>query len=218
VNYSLSRTDFLIFFPNLYLESLPSVVFTHHLSKLVNLQLNGNRIYVLPASFSHLTALKELHLSNNRFFTIPRAVLHLTNLQYLDLSFNRITKIKDEIELLEVDELNLNNNQVSVRGVKAQLLLLSCVFCYNDRINVFLLFLFQINQISVNISKCKRLKILRLNNNNLNLKSIPTSLLRDSIVCQLSVKGNCFEDKQFVLVEGYDDYERRYTRNQRKKD
>ncbi len=85
----------------------------HHLSKLENLQLNGNRLHALPASFSYLTALKQLNLSNNRFFTIPRAIFNLTNLQLLDLSANRITHINDNIDLLEVDALYLNNNQVS---------------------------------------------------------------------------------------------------------
>ncbi|UJR19847.1 hypothetical protein I4U23_022980 [Adineta vaga] len=76
----------------------------------------------------------------------------------------------------------------------------------------------QICQISTNISKCKRLKILRLDNNKLMLKSIPISLLKNSIVYQLSINGNLFDETQFQLVEGYDDYERRYTANQRKRD
>ncbi len=170
-----------------------------------NLRLNGNRLHSLPATLSYLKLLKQLNLSNNCFFTIPREIFYLYNLQVLDFSGNRITEIKDEIELLEVDELNLNHNQVSV--------LLGLSHRYT-----FAFFFFQISQISVNISKCKRLKILRLDNNKLRLKSIPTSLLKDSTVLQLSVKGNCFEEKQFQLVEGYDDYERRYTANQRKKD
>ncbi|CAF3929380.1 unnamed protein product, partial [Adineta steineri] len=137
------------------IESLPSIVFTHHLSKLEILQLNGNLLCSLPASFSYLTTLKQLNLSKNNFLTIPRAILYLTNLQVLDLSANRIQEINDDIEFLEVDELNLNNNQIS--------------------------------QISTNISKCKRLKILRLDNNKLKLESIPTSLLKNSTVFQLSV-------------------------------
>ncbi|CAF3926451.1 unnamed protein product [Adineta steineri] len=168
------------------IESLPSIIFTHHLSKLEILQLNGNLLCSLPASFSYLTTLKQLNLSKNNFITIPRAILYLTNLQVLDLSANRIQEINDDIEFLEVDELNLNNNQIS--------------------------------QISTNISKCKRLKILRLDNNKLKLESIPTSLLKNSTVFQLSVNGNFFEETQFQLVEGYDDYERRYTTNQRKRD
>ncbi|CAF0931594.1 unnamed protein product [Rotaria sordida] len=167
-------------------KSLPSNVFTHHLSKLENLQLNSNHLHSLPMSFWYLTALRELNLSKNCFFTIPQAILNLTNLQLLDFSFNQITEIKNEIELLQVDELNLNNNKIS--------------------------------KISTKISKCKRLKILRLDNNNLELKSIPISLLKYSTVSQLSVKGNRFNYKQFQLVEGYDYYEKRYTANQRKKD
>ncbi|CAF1372535.1 unnamed protein product [Adineta steineri] len=168
------------------IESLPSIIFTHHLSKLEILQLNGNLLCSLPASFSYLTTLKQLNLSKNNFLTIPRAILYLSNLQVLDLSANRIQEINDDIEFLEVDELNLNNNQIS--------------------------------QISTNISKCKRLKILRLDNNKLKLESIPTSLLKNSTVFQLSVNGNFFEETQFQLIEGYDDYERRYTTNQRKRD
>lgn len=106
--------SYCIFFEKVCVEFLLSTVFTRHLSKLENLQLNGNRLHSLPTTLSCLESLKQLNLSNNRFFTIPRAILYLYNLQVLDLSANRITEIKDEIELLEVDELNLNHNQVSV--------------------------------------------------------------------------------------------------------
>ncbi|CAF1434512.1 unnamed protein product [Adineta ricciae] len=169
-----------------HIESLSSIIFNHHLSKLEILQLDGNLLYSLPSSFSYLATLKQLNLSKNRFSTIPQAILYLPNLQLLDLSGNRIREIRDEIESLEVDELNLNNNQIS--------------------------------QISTNISKCKRLKICRLDNNELKLKSIPTSLLKNSTVFQLNINGNLFEQKQLQLLEGYDDYERRYTANQHKRD
>ena len=62
----------------------------------------------------------------------------------------------------------------------------------------------QIRSISSNIAKCSRLKVVRLEQNVLELTAIPISLLADSQVALLSVEGNLFNQKQFEKLEGYD--------------
>lgn len=54
------------------------------------------------------------------------------------------------------------------------------------------------------MSACPRLKVLRLEENCLELTSIPLAILRDSQVSLFSVEGNLFEVKKLRDLEGYD--------------
>lgn len=54
------------------------------------------------------------------------------------------------------------------------------------------------------VSHCPRLKVLRLEENCLELSSIPSSILTHSMVALLSVEGNLFEVKMLRNLEGYD--------------
>lgn len=58
--------------------------------------------------------------------------------------------------------------------------------------------------VSPEVSRCPRLKVLRLEENCLELTSIPISILTDSQVSLLSVEGNLFEVKMMRDLEGYD--------------
>lgn len=51
---------------------------------------------------------------------------------------------------------------------------------------------------------CPRLKVLRLEENCLELSSIPLSILKDSQVSLFSVEGNLFEVKNLRDLDGYD--------------
>lgn len=64
--------------------------------------------------------------------------------------------------------------------------------------------LLQISILSPEISKCPRLKVLRLEENCLELSSIPLSILKDSQVSLFSVEGNLFEVKKLRDLDGYD--------------
>lgn len=64
--------------------------------------------------------------------------------------------------------------------------------------------LLQISILSPEISTCPRLKVLRLEENCLELSSIPLSILKDSQVSLFSVEGNLFEVKKLRDLDGYD--------------
>lgn len=63
---------------------------------------------------------------------------------------------------------------------------------------------FQISALSPEVSRCPRLKVLRLEENCLELSSIPSSILTHSNVALLSVEGNLFEVKKLRDLDGYD--------------
>lgn len=54
------------------------------------------------------------------------------------------------------------------------------------------------------MSRCPRLKVLRLEENCLELLSIPSSILAQSSVSLLSVEGNLFEVKKLRDLDGYE--------------
>lgn len=62
----------------------------------------------------------------------------------------------------------------------------------------------QISVLAPEISRCPRLKVLRLEENCLELSSIPMSILKDSQVSLFSVEGNLFEVKKLRDLDGYD--------------
>ncbi|KAJ8353576.1 hypothetical protein SKAU_G00211430 [Synaphobranchus kaupii] len=74
----------------------------------------------------------------------------------------------------------------------------------------------QISAVSPEVSRCPRLKVLRLQENCLELPSIPVSILTDSQVSLLSLEGNLFEVKNVRDMEGYDKYMERFTATKKK--
>lgn len=85
------------------------------------------------------------------------------------------------------------------------------------RVNFCAVFvLFQISTLSPEVSRAPRLKVLRLEENCLELSSIPPSILSDSQVSLLSVEGNLFEVKTLRDLEGYDKYMERFTATKKK--
>lgn len=69
----------------------------------------------------------------------------------------------------------------------------------------------QVSEISSAISGCPRLRTLRLEENCLQLTSIPRSILIDSKVSNMTLDGNLFEMKQISEIDGYDKYMERFT-------
>merc|ERR1712183_487196 len=69
----------------------------------------------------------------------------------------------------------------------------------------------QISHLASEVSKCPRLKTLRLEENCLALDSIPSSLLAESGVSLLAVEGNLFDIKKLDDLPGFDKYMEIYS-------
>jgi len=164
------------------LELLPNEI--ECLIKLETLSMSNNLLTRLPPTTKNMKALRKIYLSNNQLADIPAEICQLKLLDHLDLSNNFIEAVKDYVKDLDCIEVNLNSNKIK--------------------------------SISPNIAQSIRLKVLRLDNNGLGLKAIPTSLLKDSKVCLISLEGNSFNLKQFQEVDGYEAYMERYTATKRK--
>ncbi|XP_028845431.1 leucine-rich repeat-containing protein 57-like isoform X2 [Denticeps clupeoides] len=101
------------------LTSLPNDI--GKLKKLETLYLNGNQLQTLPPSIGQLKALRTLCLSGNQFRQFPGGLGSLRQLDLLDLSKNHIQAVPAEVAELQVIEINLNQNQVSLVTVEGNL-------------------------------------------------------------------------------------------------
>lgn len=119
------------------------------------------------------------------------------------MSRNQIRSVPAEVSELQSIEINLNQNQVSL-GPGQLAPPLPCWLrpcpptsnpCPPPR---------QISVLSPEVSRCPRLKVLRLEENCLELGSVPLAVLKDSQVSLFSVEGNLFEVKKLRELEGYE--------------
>ncbi|KAK2826848.1 hypothetical protein Q5P01_021062 [Channa striata] len=199
-------------------------------SNLRTVDLSGNKIEVLPAAIGNFLQLKSLTLNSNRLTSIPSEIEKLKKLETLSLNGNGIQQLPPTLGLLKsLRTLSLAGNQISEfpTGLGTlrhlDLLDLSRNKIQNVPAEVSELQAIEINlnqnQISVlsaEVSCCPRLKVLRLEENCLELTSIPLSILTDSQVSLFSVEGNLFEVKKLRDLEGYDKYMERFTATKKK--
>jgi len=64
----------------------------------------------IPDSWSNLTKLEQVSLTDCKFTSVPDFICGLGNLINLNLNFNRITRIPDNLEDLNLEELELDQN------------------------------------------------------------------------------------------------------------
>ncbi|KAM8833621.1 leucine-rich repeat-containing protein 57 [Synchiropus picturatus] len=187
------------------IEVLPANV--GNFLQLKSLTLNSNRLSVLPTDISKLKKLEVLSLSGNRIQQLPSTMGQLKALRTLCLSGNQITEFPSGLgSLRHLDLLDLSRNQIqSVPAEVSELQAIEINLNQN-----------QISVLSAEVSRCPRLKVLRVEENCLELSSIPTSILSQSQVSLFSVEGNLFEVKKMRDVEGYDQYQERFTATKKK--
>uniref|UniRef100_A0A6V7JN14 Leucine-rich repeat-containing protein 57 n=1 Tax=Bracon brevicornis TaxID=1563983 RepID=A0A6V7JN14_9HYME len=169
---------------------------------LKQLNLNYNKLGTLPETMGNLVKLEILNVSFNLLHHVPESLSQLSNLKQVNLSTNHLTEFPLMFcGLKHLDMLDLSKNKLTVvpDGVAG--------------LHVTELNLNQ-NQISVlseKIAECPRLKILRLEENCLQLNAVPPRILKDSKISNIALEGNLFENKQIAHLEGYDQYMERYT-------
>lgn len=179
------------------------------LVNLKTLNLDNNRLESVPDEICYLAKLENLNLNKNFLKNLPKTINKLKNLKNVYVNSNLLADVPYELcDINLLDHVDLYHNQIE--AIADRIVRMDCIELNlnNNRIH----------SISPEIAKCPRLKVLRLENNVLELNKIPKSLLVESKVSLLALDGNVFTQKQLQNYDGFDAYMERYTATKRKFD
>ena len=228
-HYETARKTGTLNLCDVWLDEFPNKL--KELSSLLrHLNLSNNKFQYLPPLIANFSNLKSLKLDNNRLASLPDEIGKLSKLENLSAAYNRICKLPATLSQLQcLKEINLSDNELSTFPMPlCELKHLTIVDLSRNRIreipdgvgkmNVTELNLNhnQITTISSEIAKAPKLKILKLENNQLSLRAVPKALLTESKVTSLNVNSNLFDVKDFECIDGYDEYMGRYTETKKK--
>ncbi|XP_023148186.1 leucine-rich repeat-containing protein 57 [Amphiprion ocellaris] len=187
------------------IEVLPAAV--GNFLQLKSLTMNSNKLTTIPAEIGKLKKLETLSLNGNRIQQLPPTLGQLKALRTLSLAGNQISEFPSGLGTLrQLDLLDLSRNQIHIIPAEVSELQAIEINLNQNQISV----------LSAEISRCPRLKVLRLEENCLELSSIPKSILTESQVSLFSLEGNLFEVKNLRELDGYDKYMERFTATKKK--
>ena len=139
--------------------------------------------------------LENLQLGYNQIKQIPSSYSKFTNLKSIYLQNNKLTVFPVcfyQAKNLDVIDLSGNKIQELPENIEE----LQCIEL-NMNIN-------QLKSLPASLSLCPRLKVLRVEENLLELTSITSEFFKNSQVCVLAVDGNLFQVKELSHKDGYD--------------
>jgi len=201
--------------------------------QLRNLDLSKNKIPGIPAgTLAKFKAMKNLNLSQNRITSLHDELGQLIKLEHLNMSGNLLTAIPGSIAQCRLlREVNLSGNKLShfppallqLKKVESVDLSANSITALPEDMAGFSgtelnLSQNQIAALPASLAGASRLKTLRVEENCLQIDSIPTRVLTDSQISTLALAGNLFDEKKLADKEGYDKYMERYTAVKRKLD
>lgn len=176
------------------LATVPDNVFKDALdAEVVSCDVCKNKLQDVPQGLNLIcTNLLELNLSQNHLKSVPNFLSTCVRLQYMELSRNLLTDLPECFgQLSTLRELVLSNNQFSN--------IPSCV--YNlDNLEILLVADNKLKKIDVdNLKFLKRLATLDLSNNNID--QVPPELGNMKQIRTLEIKGNCFRQPRYAILE-----------------
>lgn len=177
------------------------------LTSLKNFTLNNTKIAELPEDFGKLKKLEVISLSGNSLTHLPRSFSNLTNLKTLTLSGNHFKIFPPELLVLpQLDVVDLSQNSITelpfeMSGLQAVELNL------NQN---------QVSRMPESIARCPRLKVLRMEENCLEISAFTPDIMKTSKISLFAVEGNMFDMKMFHQLDGYDEYMERFTATKKK--
>ncbi|CAK9293943.1 unnamed protein product [Gordionus sp. m RMFG-2023] len=174
------------------LNKLPSNMETFVTLKILNISFCN--LKELPNSINTLVKLENLIANNNDIAQLPDTFVALKNLKNLSLNLNKFKMFPQQIlSLGSLTTLDLSNNLIVKLPNEIEL-----IQCIEINLNYN-----QLTQLPEGLSKCPRLKVIRLEHNSLTPHSIPPSIFRDSTLCIISLDGNKFLHKDLQNSPGY---------------
>ncbi|GMT13722.1 hypothetical protein PFISCL1PPCAC_5019, partial [Pristionchus fissidentatus] len=198
---------------------------------LRNLDLSQNKLKELPPFIALFQELKQLHLTDNVLESIPDEIGELRKLEVLNISQNKLKELpKTLVGCKALRTVNAaQNNLTSFPVVLCHCRELDIVNVSSNRITEFpddiaTLMVSELvanqNQLSrlnsVALTKCERLRTLRVEENCLGKEQFDKHLLENSSISLITHVGNLFQDREFQDLPGYGAYQERYTATRKK--
>ncbi|KAK3094165.1 hypothetical protein FSP39_024892 [Pinctada imbricata] len=187
------------------IQDLPSSL--GNFSHLKSINLSSNRLESVPEELGNLKKIESLSLEKNCLSGIPSSFSKLTNLRTVNLSENRLSMFPTSLNgLKNLDAVDLSRNKITTipESIKE---------CQAIEIN---LNQNQISAIPESVAECPRLKVIRLEENCLEISAFTPKIMKESTIALFAVEGNVFDMKAFHNLEGYDNYMERYTATKKK--
>ncbi|KAI0220385.1 Leucine-rich repeat-containing protein 57 [Lamellibrachia satsuma] len=187
------------------LPSLPPLIGSYNILKHLN--VSGNRLAALPPEIGNLKKLESLTLNNNRLTSLPQTLCHLSSLRDINLSNNQLRVFPTQLGGLKaLASVDLSHNRlVEVPAAVKEMNMIELNLNRNS-----------ISRLSEEVGDCPRLKVLRLEENCLEVMSFTPRIMKHSNISLLAIEGNVFEMKAFHQQDGYDEYMERYTATKKK--
>lgn len=169
---------------------------------LKHLNVSGNRLTDLPDSLGQLIKLETLNAFNNLLHQLPASLVNLVNLKQIHLSNNQLQTFPIQFcGLKHLDILDLSRNKITCIPSDVGSLQVTELNVNQN----------QISSIAEELADCPKLKILRIEENCLQITAMHPRIMKESKISNMYVDGNMFQSKQFVDCDGYDEYMERYT-------
>lgn len=163
---------------------------------LKNLLVDSNQLSTLPEGLCSLLSLEVLSANDNKLKQLPKNISQLSNLRSVSLSHNELTTFPVGLcRLKRLDYVDLSENQITLIPIQIQDLNATEL---NLNLN-------RISSLPQELVDCKRLKVLRLNNNCLTIDAITKPILSDSKIAVLTLEGNGFDVRKVRELEGYEE-------------
>ncbi|KAG5448676.1 Leucine-rich repeat-containing protein 57 [Clonorchis sinensis] len=207
-----------------------------NLERIRSLDLSSNRFEILRPSIAKFTTLKLLNVDNNKMRQFPVELFTLTKLEtlsanrnclvslvppghvvnfgalrslrFVHLSMNQLTEFPVELctATIPINMLDLSHNMITAVPSCVSTLQAIELNLNNNRINL----------VASTIAQCPRLKVLRLESNQLTLEQFPKELFTESQVSLLCVTENKFDMRDFYSLPDYAQYMDRFTAMKKK--
>ncbi|XP_071079691.1 leucine-rich repeat-containing protein 57-like [Haliotis cracherodii] len=176
-------------------------------SHLKSLNLSNNKLGSLPEDIGKLKKLETLNLEHNSIATLPATVKNLSHLRNINLSGNGLRLFPTQLGgLKNLDGVDLSRNSITEIPE-----CVSAIQAIEINLNQN-----QVSRLPEALADCPRLKVLRLEENCLEILAFTPKIMKTSKIALFAIDGNVFDMKAFHNLEGYDEYMERYTATKKK--
>ncbi|RZC39469.1 leucine-rich repeat-containing protein 40-like [Asbolus verrucosus] len=176
------------------LTSVPDDVFKEaKIAEVTIADFCKNKLTLVPEGLKIIAEnLSELNLSMNSLGEIPEFIADCANLKYFDLGNNLLSNLPDSLgSLISLRELVISNNRfINVPNCVYSMVGLEILLASDNKIT----------EIDVEgLKKLTRIATLDLSNNN--ISQIPPELGNVTQLRSLELKGNCFRQPRYAILE-----------------